>query len=364
VYDHDWIVVYHNSLDASLTSRQLIARIIAQRFGAWKRSETQEDGREVEALDARPGDLVRLRIVNAIAGEMPGAPLRIAAVGGDVTLRAIDAHDLNRPGVLGRRLLAIGMGQRFDLVFRVPPDGPVVLRDPDWEETVIVGTAGSAAAAAQDVGRWQPLDLGDYGEPAYDPIMTRASFDATCVIDMASAPGHRDERVQLVHTMNGQAFPNIPMLMVTEGVTRARSGAPSGSRGPPARSPWRSTTRRAGNRATRRLRTLFDRGEGDRDPGRGPDPDPGADRRPGSGSGLRGIRERVTALGGRLRAGFVASPPARCATTCPPPSRKWALATASRPRGRKAGCRAPAVREKKHARPPARPESRRRPTSP
>jgi len=215
IYDHDYTVVYHNSMDLQLTTAKLIGRIIAQRFGAWKRAETQVNGEETAQLVARPGELVRLRIINALSGEMPGAPLRLAVVGSDAAVRAIDGHDLNQPDVLGRRYVTVGMGQRFDVVFRMPPRGTVTLKDLDWHETAPVGTGVSAETPRG----WAPLDITNYGKPARDPLAEPGSWDATCEIALGENPGKRGGRTQLVHTMNGQAFPNIPMLMVTEGET-------------------------------------------------------------------------------------------------------------------------------------------------
>jgi len=221
--DRDFTVVYHDSQDVSITGFKLVLRILSQRFGRNTRSETEVDGRPAERLVARPGELVRVRIVNAIAGEMPGAPLRLAVIGSDAVLRAIDSHDINEPQPIGKRLLVLGMGQRFDLELRMPAQGGVVIRDPDQTETLTIGDSEEAALGAAALGagisRWPALDLHTYGTPVAGALGARTRFNATYPLVLGEKPGRRMGTIQLVHTINGKAFPDIPEIRVTEGET-------------------------------------------------------------------------------------------------------------------------------------------------
>jgi hypothetical protein len=72
-------------------------------------------------LDARPGELVRLRIVNAVIGDLPGLPERVVLAGAPYAVVALDGHDLNRPPEIGPQRLELGMGQRCDLASASPP---------------------------------------------------------------------------------------------------------------------------------------------------------------------------------------------------------------------------------------------------
>jgi len=79
-------------------------------------------------LDANPGETVRLRLVNAIPaiGFGPTGQLQMPALlGAPYAIAALDGHDLNRPQELGPEQIPLGMGQRADLVFKMPAGGTV-----------------------------------------------------------------------------------------------------------------------------------------------------------------------------------------------------------------------------------------------
>jgi len=80
-------------------------------------------------LDANPGERVRLRLTNAFGSDMTGLPGRLVLVGVPYTIVALDGHDLNKPQTLGPEVLQLGMGQRYDLVFRMPESGQVRVLD-------------------------------------------------------------------------------------------------------------------------------------------------------------------------------------------------------------------------------------------
>src|SRR5207302_5855903 len=78
-------------------------------------------------LDARPGETVRLRLIDAVAPGMDGGPEAPVLLGAAYRVVALDGHDLNEPTLLGPTRLPLGMGQRADLVFRMPSWGSVQL---------------------------------------------------------------------------------------------------------------------------------------------------------------------------------------------------------------------------------------------
>jgi FtsP/CotA-like multicopper oxidase with cupredoxin domain len=182
-------------------------------------------------LDANPGDVVRLRLINAVAPGMDGGPQVPVLVGAPYRVVALDGHDLNDPGSLGPERLALGMGQREDLQFTMPAQGSVKLLDPALEgaksglqRTVAdpsrngpTVTIGSGPPPSSVVPARLPLfDATTYGTPAPDPVASRHA-GATYPIVLQDQPGLRDGTIQLVHTINGQASPSVPPIVVSEG---------------------------------------------------------------------------------------------------------------------------------------------------
>jgi len=68
-------------------------------------------------LEARPGETVRLRLIDAVVPGMEGGPETPILVGAPATVAALDGRDLNAPRPLGPTRVPLGMGQRADLVF-------------------------------------------------------------------------------------------------------------------------------------------------------------------------------------------------------------------------------------------------------
>ena len=155
-------------------------------------------------VDARPGERVRLRVVNTDNG---ATSLWVNGV--DFRILAIDGTDLNGPAPVSGDAVELTAGARVDLGFTVPTDG------------VHVDFGGSTAMVfGADPGKTrQPgdfVDLLEYGEPAelgFDPGEADRRFDY--VID--KRPGFLDGRPGMWWTINGHLFPDVPMFMVEEG---------------------------------------------------------------------------------------------------------------------------------------------------
>ena len=181
-------------------------------------------------LDAGPGETVRLRIINAVAPGMDGGPETPVLFGAPYRVVALDGHDLNKPHLLGPERIALGMGQRADVVFTMPANGSVRLVDRELpgeanaisrafgslqtNETVTIGDGPLPELAAPS--RLPLLDITRYGEPAPDPVAS-GPFDATYPIRLNEGPGFHDGRIELVHTINDQASPTIAPIRVREG---------------------------------------------------------------------------------------------------------------------------------------------------
>jgi FtsP/CotA-like multicopper oxidase with cupredoxin domain len=194
-------------------------------------------------LTALPGELVRLRIISAIAEDMNGTPELLALLGAPYRVVALDGHDLNQPQELGPELLRVGTGQRYDLAFRMPSAGQVALRDlrPQSGGRVpqsLWATVGEGAVSEVPAGavprfdRGAPLqyagsslptfDLTTYGEPAPDAVADRAAYDVSRELRITNQVGFRygsqvPKFFELIHMFNGRSFPDTEPIVVREG---------------------------------------------------------------------------------------------------------------------------------------------------
>lgn len=181
-------------------------------------------------VDARPGQTVRLRVIDAVAPGMDGATEAPVLLGAPYRVVALDGNDLVGPTPLGPQRVQLGMGQRADLVFTMPASGAVRLVDSripgtpsplqgffgtpaDTHETVTVGDGDVPPAV--DPLTLPIFDPLTYGAPAADP--TTRPADVTAPVVLAEGPGFHDGTIQLVHSINGTASPEVPPLEVREG---------------------------------------------------------------------------------------------------------------------------------------------------
>ncbi|HYH34002.1 MAG TPA: multicopper oxidase family protein [Nocardioides sp.] len=159
------------------------------------------------ALDARPGDEVRLRVVNTDNGMATlwatGAPFRVLAV---------DGTEVHEPTDLTDTAVAVPAGGRVDVGFTVPDTGVRV--DFSGGPSATVGTdpgGGQRAPAPRDV-----LDLLGYGGPQQAPFdVDHPDRRFDYVIDRR--PGFLDGRPGMWWTVNGGIYPDVPMFMVQQG---------------------------------------------------------------------------------------------------------------------------------------------------
>ena len=173
-------------------------------------------------LDARPGDTVRLRLINGWPGAEPQTP---ALIGAPYTIAALDGHDLNQPQVLGPERITLGTGQRADLVFTMPAGGSVRLAGIQglslpWAKA---GTAGvtigdGPAPATPSVGSLPRFDLTRYGQSAPDAVADAGRYDQTrqVVLDFGG-PFFYNRSFDMADTFNGQFSPHVTPIRVREG---------------------------------------------------------------------------------------------------------------------------------------------------
>ncbi|GII85226.1 hypothetical protein Ssi03_32160 [Sphaerisporangium siamense] len=184
------------------------------------------NGREGDLrAEARPGERVRVRVVNTENGQTPvwvgGAPFRLLAV---------DGTDLNGPAPVRDTAVLVTAGGRADIEVTMPADGSPVRVHIGGPAGVVLGSRSyDAPAAARPTAT---LDLLSYGKPApigFDP----AKADRRFTYDIGRRPGFLDGRPGVWWTVNGHMYPDVPMFVVAEGdVVRMRVSNHSGETHP------------------------------------------------------------------------------------------------------------------------------------
>lgn len=186
---------------------------------------TEVNGSSDLHLDASPGDTVRLRIINAAQPGMDLAPLAPVLVGAPYMVAALDGHDLNGPQELGPERIPLGMGQRADLVFKMPAAGAVRLLGirkkaflPWSSPSSPVVTIGNGPAPADvKVASLPQFDLTRYGTPEPDAVADAGAYDVTRDIVLGNGFGFRNGTPDFTDTFGGMTSPSIPPVVVREG---------------------------------------------------------------------------------------------------------------------------------------------------
>lgn len=212
-YDRDYTLMYHDYVPPSRDFFPIVQKIL----GGIDQAALAINGTNTDThLDAERGELVRLRLVNATAGEHTafGDPLRIVPLGVSYQVVALDGHDLNEPQEISDQVLPVGTGQRYDIVFRMPASGVVRLIG---EDQIAAVTLGQGEIATPDLKQLPTFDFTTYGTPMPGTLASRSSFDNSQDFILGNRPGFHNGRFGLNHTINGQEFPYVPMIMVQPG---------------------------------------------------------------------------------------------------------------------------------------------------
>jgi FtsP/CotA-like multicopper oxidase with cupredoxin domain len=160
------------------------------------------------AVDAAPGERVRVRVINSENGPSPvwvsGAPYRVLAV---------DGTEVHQPTPVDDQAVLATAGGRVDLGLTMPDDGSGVRVEIAGASAVVLGRGPPAAATPRPESF---VDLLHYGTPAdlgFDPRDADRQFEY--VVDRR--PGFIDGRPGMWWTVNGELFPDVPMYMVDRG---------------------------------------------------------------------------------------------------------------------------------------------------
>ncbi len=175
-------------------------------------------------LDAKPGEKVRLRLIGAVEGEADGfpnymiaAPREVVLLGAPYQVWAIDGNDINEPQQIGPQRIPLGIGQRYDLVFTMPDAGEVRLIDTRGPNTITLGNG--AAPQMPTTSALSAFDITSYGKPAPDPVLAvkNGQYDVSYPMILGFRAGVRDDKMELVHTINGQEAPMMTQYIVKQG---------------------------------------------------------------------------------------------------------------------------------------------------
>ncbi len=169
----------------------------------------------LEGRAVAPGTPVRLRLLNT-----DNFPIKFDLAGTAFRVAAIDGTDVNAPTDLTGQTVKVPAGGRYDLTFTMP-ETPVEL-SLDYGEFGGKARAGmllshDGKGEAPAAGNDSEFDPTTYGSPEPAPFGPSSSFDREFVQVFDSRPGFYDEQFNILWTINGEVFPDTPMLMVQEG---------------------------------------------------------------------------------------------------------------------------------------------------
>jgi FtsP/CotA-like multicopper oxidase with cupredoxin domain len=165
-----------------------------------------------QQVDARPGEKVRVRVINTDNGAVS------VWASGQYRVLAVDGNDVHEPQPVTGKVVRLTAGGRADLEVVAP-----ARVDLGGAAALLVGEGATAAPQPRD-----PLDLLSYGRPeplGFDPGQADRRFEYR----IGRRPGFLDGRPGLWWSINGRLFPDVPMYTVAEGdVVRMRLENSSG----------------------------------------------------------------------------------------------------------------------------------------
>ncbi len=168
------------------------------------------NGRTLVPVEARPGQRVRVRVVNSDNGPTHAwtdAPFRVVAV---------DGTDVRSPTRVQDKTVTVTAGGRVDLEVVAPRPGVHVRVQVGSSTAVVIGQGTATARPSAPTPPAHRLDLLSYGSPAplgFDPVQADRRF----TYDIGRRPGFVRGRPGMWWTVNGRLFPNLPMFVVREG---------------------------------------------------------------------------------------------------------------------------------------------------
>ncbi|HEX4225956.1 MAG TPA: multicopper oxidase family protein, partial [Pseudonocardiaceae bacterium] len=166
------------------------------------------------------GTQVRLRLINTDNNPVGGAgraqARNFGIAGTPYRVVAIDGNDINQPTQISGDRLLVAAGGRYDVTFTMP-NSPVRLTD-------ISVPGGGELFSPTGGGTVDPItakapvfDPARYGMPAPMPFTVDSNFNRRFTLVLDDHLGFYNGVWSQMPTINGESFPNIPMLVVHGG---------------------------------------------------------------------------------------------------------------------------------------------------
>ncbi|CRK61456.1 Multicopper oxidase [Alloactinosynnema sp. L-07] len=171
---------------------------------------TNGDSDKLEKQTIEAGTKVRLRLTNT-----DSLIKRFALVGVTYKVTAVDGQDINKPTDLKDTLLTLGGGGRYDVEFTMP-SGPVRLAEKQRpEEGILFSPNGSGELKADFTV--PEFDVTQYGSPMPTEFNADSKFAVSEDRYLDNQAGFFDGGFNLLWSVNGHVFPDVPTLTVREG---------------------------------------------------------------------------------------------------------------------------------------------------
>lgn len=172
-------------------------------------------GSSIEALPVTPGDLVRIRLINAgfrtHSIHIPGQDLRVVAV---------DGQSIDNPSDIRDQLIAVAPGERYDVEFRVDRAEDFIIDAHDGNPynvqlRVPVRVAGSSGTLQEQgsAASYPAFNYTDYGSTGKTGFSLEQTYDKAFTLNLDSQNG----RDGLEYTINGKPYAEQAPLQVETG---------------------------------------------------------------------------------------------------------------------------------------------------
>ncbi|WP_310828742.1 multicopper oxidase family protein [Paenibacillus pedocola] len=173
-----------------------------------------KSGAMITPLEAKVGDTVRLRLINA------GYRSHAIHIPGEFKVVSTDGQDIEKPTTLQNQLVTVAPGERYDIEFKVssPEDFTIDAHDDNkYNDQLVIpfkvaGSNGKVKAVQHS--DLTGFDLFSYGKPA---TKAGAAAAETYALEYTAVLNSKMNGDQLVYTINDKVFSDLPALQVKTG---------------------------------------------------------------------------------------------------------------------------------------------------
>lgn len=173
-----------------------------------------KSGAMITPLEAKVGDTVRLRLINA------GYRSHAIHIPGEFKVVSTDGQDIEEPTTLQNQLVTVAPGERYDIEFKVssPEDFTIDAHDNNkYNDQLVIpfkvaGSNGKVKAVQHT--DLTGFDLFSYGKPA---AKAGAAPAETYALEYTAVLNSKMSGDQQVYTINDKVFSELPALQVKTG---------------------------------------------------------------------------------------------------------------------------------------------------